>query len=39
MYNQGNNGTSYRLVYDREKDAFLTIPVPSLNVIKDSVET
>jgi len=38
MFNQGNHGTSYRLVYDKLKDSFLTIPVPSLNVIKDSVE-
>jgi len=38
MYRQGNTGTSYRLVYDETKDAFITIPVPNLNVIKDSIE-
>ncbi len=38
MYRQGNSGTSYRLVYDQQKDSFLTIPIPSLNVIKESVE-
>ncbi len=38
MYEQGNYGTSYRLVYDKEKDSFLTIPVPNLNVIKESMK-
>jgi SAM-dependent methyltransferase len=37
MYDQGNAGVSYRLVYDQLKDAFLTIPVPNLKVIKSTV--
>lgn len=37
MYDQGNHGKSYRLVYDAVSDSFITIPIPSLNVIKDSV--
>ncbi len=38
MYRQGNSGMSYRLVYDKQKNSYLTIPIPSLNVIKQSVD-
>jgi SAM-dependent methyltransferase len=38
MYEQGNCSISYRLVYDKEKNAFLTVPVPNLNAIKDSIQ-
>ncbi|MBD3169273.1 MAG: methyltransferase domain-containing protein [candidate division Zixibacteria bacterium] len=38
MYNQGNRGLGYRLVYDKVKDSFVTIPVPNLNAIKNSVD-
>lgn len=37
MYRQGNPGISYRFVYDKLKDCSLTIPVPNLNAIKDSI--
>jgi len=38
MYDQGNSGISYRLVFDKEKYAFLTIPVPNLIAIENSLQ-
>jgi SAM-dependent methyltransferase len=37
MYKEGNRGTSYRLMYNPEKDCCMPIPVPSPKALRESI--
>ena len=37
MYRQGNRGSSYRLMYNPEKDCCMPIPVPTPKALRESI--
>jgi len=37
MYREGNRGSSYRLMYNPEKDCCMPIPVPTPRALRESI--
>ena len=37
MYNEGNRGSSYRLMYNPEKDRCMPVPVPTPRALREGI--